>query len=267
MKFNRIALYAILFSILCLGGSYKAWADDEEETYGQPESHDFIKHRAYIGFFGTSATIDTSGDFNGFVGYTFPPSGTSNAELDYIPAINRNFGWAAMAGYRENAWAAEISYWYSNHTANVYNGVDASGNPVTLLSTTAVYSTINLDLKRYFFTSLPIQPFILGGMNFSFLSSHDTSELLNNAQTNVILAGNQTESGFGLNLGIGAELYVGDGFSILGGATQRFTSWAGITGAGKVNETPAPLNSASNPTGSLEGNGLNFYLGATFGLE
>jgi hypothetical protein len=273
MRLNRIAFFATLLSILCLGASFKVWAaDDEIETYGMPESHDFIKHRSYIGVFGTSADIDNNNDFSGYNGYIFGPiiSGgvTSNYELDYVPAINRNFGFAGVAGHREGPWAIEVSYWYSNHTASLYS-TDATGNPVTVLSTTGVLTTLNFDLKRYFFTSIPTQPFIDLGMNMAFLSSHNTSMVLNpNVTPNTIIGiGDQTESGFGLNLGAGLEIYLGDGFSLVGGAVQRFTSFAQSNGQGKINLTPTPLNDAANATGALEGNGINFYVGTTVGFD
>jgi len=285
MRLNQIAFLATLLSILCFGATFKAWADDDEiETYGLPESHDFIQHRSYIGFFGTSADIDSNNDFNGSGAFITAPvsltgGGFTSEELDFIPSINRNFGFGGMAGHREGPWAIELSYWYSNHTGSI-NTFDALGNPTTV-TTSAVYSTINLDLKRYFFTTLPIQPFIDLGVNFAFLSSQNTSELFAydsvNQQFEYQSSGSQTDTGYGLNLGIGAELYLGDGFSLVGGAIQRFTTFQQINGASKVNLTPDPgdlpepvsgatATSGTNQ-GSLEGNGLNFYLGMTVGID
>lgn len=288
MKLNRIAFFATLLSILFLGASFKAWADDEDlETYGQPESHDFINHRTYVGFLGTSADVDNNNDFNGYEGFITAPVSitagvTSNVELDYIPAINRNFGFGGMVGHREGPWAIELSYWYSNHSATIYSAANP-GVPVTV--STAVFTTINLDLKRYFFTNLPIQPFIDLGFNFAYLSSQNTSELFaydaaDGLFDEYVGAGAQTDTGYGLNLGIGGELYLGDGFSLVGGVLQRFTSWQQINGASKSNLTPDPgdlplsgvtgsgsLLASQVNQGSLEGNGLNFYLGMTVGLD
>jgi hypothetical protein len=268
MKFTRIALYTTLFTILCLGGSLKAWAEDDEiETYGQPQTHDFVKHRAYIGVYGTSNIIDSSGDFNGFEAFSSQASTSANINVNFVPTINRNFGFAGVAGYREGAWAAEVSYWYSNHEADIYSGVDANNNPVTLLDTTAVYTTINLDLKRYFFTSVPTQPFILAGVNFAFLNSHNTSQIYNSTGTTILGTGNQTESGIGLNLGAGLEIYLGDGFSLVGGAVQRFTSWGGMAGLDKQDAYPDFTSSGTAPPGALEGNGLDFFAGATVAIQ
>jgi hypothetical protein len=290
MRLNRIAFFATLLTILCLGASFNAWADDDDiETYGMPQSHDFIQHRTYIGFFGTSADIDNNNDFSGYEGFlTFPVSltggGFSNVELDYIPTINRNFGFGGLVGHREGPWAVELSYWYSNHTASVYS-TDALGNPITF-TTSGVYTTINIDIKRYFFTTFPIQPFIDLGFNFAYLSSHNTSELFSYDSADglfdeYVWSGDQTDTGYGLNLGIGGELYLGDGFSMVGGVVQRFTTFQQINGVTKSNLTPDPgdlplpggTNSTTNSIspglnqGSLEGNGLNIYLGMTVGID
>ncbi len=285
MRLNRIAFLATLFSILCFGAMFKAWADDEVETYGMPESHDFIQHRSYIGFFGTSANIDNNNDFTGYTSFLTAPvsltgGGFTNEELDFIPTINRNFGFGGMVGHREGPWAIEMSYWYSTHTASVYS-TDVSGNPTTF-TTSAVYTTLNFDLKRYFFTTLPLQPFIDLGMNFAYLSSHNTSELFAYDSTTQLFdeylwSGDQTDTGYGLNLGVGAELYLGDGFSLVGGVIQRFTTFQQINGASKSNLTPDPGDLPTSTTGttstggtnqgSLEGNGLNFYLGMTVGID
>jgi hypothetical protein len=285
MRLNRIAFFATLLSILFLGASFKAWADDDDiETYGQPESHDFINHRTYVGFSGTSVDIDNNNDFNGYEGFITAPvsltgGGFTNEELDYVPAINRNFGFAGMVGHREGPWAIELSYWYSNHSASIYSSANP-GVPVTV--STAVFTTLNVDLKRYFFTNLPIQPFIDVGVNFASLTSQNTSELFSyDAATKLFdqyaWSGTQTDTGYGLNLGIGGELYLGDGFSLVGGAIQRFTTFQQINGVTKANLTPDPGDlpepvsgttvSAGTNQGSLGGNGLNFYLGMTVGFD
>ncbi len=285
MRLNRIAFLATLLSILCLGATFKAWADDEIETYGMPESHDFIQHRTYIGFFGTSADIDNNNDFNGGWVFTTAPvpltgGGFTNEEMDFVPAINRNFGFGGMVGHREGPWAMELSYWYSDHTASI-NTFDALGN-LTTVTASAVYTTINFDLKRYFLTNLPIQPFIDLGMNFAYLSSHNTSELFAYDAADGLFdefngSDDQTDTGYGLNLGIGAELYLGDGLSLVGGVIQRFTTFQQINGVTKANLTPdqgdlpEPVSGATATSGtnqgSLEGNGLNFYLGMTVGID
>jgi len=278
MRLNRIAFFATLLSILCLGASFKAWADDEIETYGLPESHDFINHRTYIGAFVNSTTIDNNNDFNGTEFFTTAPVTTvangatviSNFEQDFVPTIDRNFGFSGMVGHREGAWAGELSYWLTNHTGSIYS-TDAFGNPTTI-TVSAVLTTINLDLKRYFFTSLPTQPFVDIGMNFSMLSSHNTSSVYSvnpsTGASSLVAVGDQTDSGFGLNLGAGMEIYLGDGLSLVGGVMERWTSWSQISGQEKTPNTPYFTNNfPTNPNGSMEGNGLNFYVGTTIGFD
>ena len=273
MRLNRIAFFTTLFSILCLGASFKVWANDEIETYGMPESHDFVQHRTYIGVFGTSADVDNNNDFNGYEDFITAPvslvgGGFANQELDFVPSINRNFGFAGMVGHREGPWAIELSYWYSNHTDTFYVGA----SPLTV-TTTAVYTTVNVDLKRYFFTTLPIQPFIDFGVNFASVSSHNTSEVFAYDAADKLFdiyqgTGDQTDSGYGLNLGIGGELYLGDGFSLVAGAIQRFTTFQSIQGLQKSPYLPYFTNNyPTNPNGGLAGNGINFYAGTTFGIE
>jgi hypothetical protein len=271
MRLNRIAFFTTLLSILCLGASFKVWADDEIETYGMPESHDFIQHRTYIGIFGTSADIDNNNDFSGYEEFITAPAttGTSfpNQELDFIPTINRNFGFAGMVGHREGPWALEFSYWYSNHTASVY-----TGGPTTF-TTSSVFTSINFDLKRYFFTTLPIQPFIDFGVNFTSLTSHNTSEVFAYDSTTTSYdiyqgTGDQTDSGYGINLGVGGELYLGDGFSLVAGVIERFTTWQSIQGLEKTPYIPTFSNNyPTNPDGGLAGNGTNFYVGMTVGFD
>jgi hypothetical protein len=278
MRLNRIAFFTTLLSILCLGASFKVWADDEVETYGLPESHDFIKHRTYIGVFANSTAIDNNNDFNGTEVFTQAPITTitsgatviSNIEQDFVPAIDRNFGFTGMVGHREGPWAAELSYWLTNHTGSIY-GTDAFGNPTTI-TVSAVLTSIDVDLKRYFFTTIPTQPFVDIGMNFTFLDSHNTSNVYSvnagTGTTQLVSIGDQTDSGFGLNLGAGMEIYLGDGLSLVGGVMERWTSFSQISGQEKTPITPYFTNNfPTNTNGSIEGNGLNFYVGSTIGFD
>jgi hypothetical protein len=63
------------------------------------------------------------------------------------------------------------------------------------------------------------------------------------------------------------ELYLDNGFSLIGGLYQRWTEFDQINGASKV-----PLNQMyfdGNPSdvGALSGNGLQFYIGGTVGVD
>ena len=256
----------VLVLALFLGAiTSTVWAQDDENNT------DYIKSRTYIGVLGTSSTIDQWGDFNGQEAFTMP--GTiiqtapitlySNEEQTLIPSINRNFGFGVLAGHREGPWAAEMSFWRSDHTAS-WNG----GLGVTF-TTPASYQSINVDIKRYFFTQLPTQPFILIGLSFPWLWVRQASSLYDtNSGTPVLTQTNdETMSGIGLNLGAGLEIYVGDGFSLLGGIEQRWTGFNQINGAAKIGSNNLYYDGNPKDTGNMEGDGLNLYVGTTVGFQ
>src|SRR5258708_27775869 len=131
MKFNKAGWLAVVL-VLSTGLAGVVWAEDEKDqeaidTAGAKMS-DFVKSRTYIGLVGISSTIDQWGDFTGTTAFTNVPvpisSGgvttTSNPEVNFIPSIQRNFGFGALVGHREGPWAVEVSYWRSDHTATMY---------------------------------------------------------------------------------------------------------------------------------------------------
>jgi hypothetical protein len=242
----------------------KVWAQDDDNNA------DYIKSRTYIGVLGTSSTIDQWGDFNGQETLTMgatqvqttPVTIYSDEEQTIIPSIGRNFGFGALLGHREGPWAAEISFWRSDHTAS-WTG----GGSVTF-TTPASLQSVNIDFKRYFFTELPTQPFILMGMSFPWLWVRQASTLIDiNSGTPVaVMSNDATMSGLGLNLGAGLEIYVGDGFSILGGVEQRWTGFNQTNGAAKIGNNSIYFDGNPKDVGSLEGDGLNLYVGTTIGI-
>ena len=256
-----------LFLLALSGFNSTTQAGDSlaDDLGAQP--NDFIKSRTYIGGFGTSANIDQWGDFNGQTALQFGPAtiaGTtvvSNPEVDLIPAITRKFGWGVMVGRREGPWAAEISYWRSEHTA------DYTGGAAVTISNPASLQSLNLDFKRYFFTYLPAQPFVSMGLSVPWLWVRQGSYIFDPTLTTIYGIDDETIQGIGLNLGVGLEIYLDNNFSIVGGALRRWTSFDQINGAEKI-----PLNQmyfSGNPkdVGALAGDGFNFYVGTTFGFE
>lgn len=283
MKFNKAGLLAVVL-ILSTGLARVAQADDESDRdaidMSGAKTTDFIKSRTYIGVVGISSTIDQWGDFTGnnSVQYgpvtfqTSPVTEFTNPEVDLIPTIQRNFGFGALVGHREGPWAAEVSYWRSDHTASSYS--NGPSGPTTF-NTPARLEAFNIDLKRYFFTQLPTQPFVSVGFTFPWLWMRQGSYILDyhnppnpaTGQYNIIGINDETISGFGLNVGAGLEIYLGNGFSLIGGAYESWIGFDQNNGATKV-----PLNSIyfdGNPSdrGSFAGNGLNLYVGTTVGFE
>jgi hypothetical protein len=124
-----------------------------------------------------------------------------------------------------------------------------------------------LDFKRYFFTQFPTQPFISLGFSFPWLWMRQGSEILNPDYSHTGVFSDETISGIGLNVGAGLEIYLGNGFSLIGGAYETWTGYDQINGFSKV-----PLNTLywdGNPAdlSSIAGNGLNLYVGTTFAIE
>ncbi len=269
MKFHKAGLLALLL-VLMAGWVNAVWADEDMDMdYPGGQKNDFIKERSYIGVLGISADIDQFGDFNGTNAFTFAGGTTvsggvtyqGNPEVDLIPSITRQFGFGVLLGHREGPWAAELSFLRSDHTATFLSGGATLTSPASL-------QAISIDFKRYFFTQLPTQPFVNLGVSFPWLWVRNFSYITDQSiPPNILQTNDETISGIGLNLGIGMELYLDSNFSILGGLTQRWTEFDQINGAAKV-----PLNQMyfnGNPTdiGALAGNGLNIYVGTTFGVE
>lgn len=260
--------------LLCLSVvTSLAHADEFSDWFGA-SPNDYVKNRTYIGAVGISAFIDQGGDFTGQNTVTFgpvtletsPTTVLSNPEVDLIPTINRNFGFGIILGERIGPWAGEISYWRSTHTATYTGGGTAFTTPATLES-------FNLDIKRYFFTQLPTQPFFSFGISFPWLSVSNGSDILNyqaapvNGQYGVVDINDEAISGIGLELGVGLEIYLGNGFSLVGGANERWTGFSQINGGEKVGNSVVSVDGNPSNLASLEGDGLNFYVGTTVGFE
>ncbi len=256
----------LLTSIFLSGFFFKAFAESDDnvgEFFGA-QPNDFIKSRSYIGVLGTSADIDQWGDFNGTNSFTSASSGVSTyPEVDFIPAITRSYGWGALVGQREGPWALEVSFWRNDTTASYYSG----GATIT---DSASLQAINFDIKRYFFTQLPTQPFVSMGFSLPWLWVRNFSYLVDEntvPPTLVGLPSDETISGIGFNLGAGLEIYLDNNFSVLGGAYQRWGSFNQINGAAKIPFNNMYFDNNPSDVGALEGNGLNLYVGMTFGYE
>lgn len=260
---NQKTLFLTMLAlIMSVGLTRQVFAQDEEKG-----SSDFIKSRTYIGVLGISSTLDQWGNFNGTdSGYyepaTIAAGGVSLVEQDLIPAINRNFGFGVLVGHREGPWACEVSFWRSDHTAT-YTG----GGPTTI-TTPASLQSIDINFKRYFFTQLPTQPFINIGFAFPWLWVRQASYAYEVGNlSSPVFVDDETFSGIGFNLGAGLEIYLDNGFSIFGGVFQRWTGFNQVNGAFKLSENQIYFDQNPADVGGLEGDGLNFYVGTSFGME
>ncbi len=256
----------MLFTSVFLSGfCFKAFAESDDsvgEFFGA-KTNDFVKSRSYIGVLGTSSDIDQWGDFNGTNGFVSSTSSVSPIqEVDFIPSITRKFGWGVLVGQREGPWAVEVSFWRNDTTGSYFSGGVTTTNPASL-------SAINVDFKRYFFTQLPTQPFVSIGVSFPWLWVRQFSYLVDTSTVpgTVVSTNDETISGIGFNLGAGLEIYMDNNFSLIGGAYQRWGSFDQINGASKIPFDSLTFDGNTSDVGALEGDGLNLYVGATFGVD
>ncbi|HXL73458.1 MAG TPA: hypothetical protein VN963_07540 [bacterium] len=241
----------LVLALGIFGGLNLAWADG-----GNPS--DYLHSRTYVGVVGTSISVDNTGLFSG---QNYSVANTPVYDLSLIPAISQGFGWGVLVGHREEVYALEVSFWQSTHNATFGPGVISSGygSPTTFATSyagTAVYSSINVDFKRYFLTELQFQPFLDLGVSYPWIT-------IGNADIDA--SGNLwplTLEGLGFNVGVGAEYYINTDISIIAGAYQRWSSFGQFTGSQTANTLSLY---GTNP--SEEGSGLNFAVGTTLGFE
>jgi hypothetical protein len=242
---------------MALAWGAPVFADDSMNE----NTSDFISERTYIGLLATYASLDKNQDFNGTQEFAFYPN-SSTAEADGVPFFDNGYGFGVLIGHREGVYAGEFSYIQSYHTGTF------TGPPALSPGTgqnTAIYHVINFDIKRYLFEKLPVQPFVSLGLNYTWIDINDASALVNFSTTpgTTVAEGSLSLEGFGLNLGAGLEIYMGEGFSLVGGAYERFTGYSGITGIERQERTP---ESDAVSTFSLNSTGLNFVVGATVAM-
>jgi hypothetical protein len=221
------------------------------------QAEDFLHTRSYLGLMATSAVIDGGGEFNGTL-----YSRTDNPyEINVIPALSRNFGLGILLGHREENYAAEVSFWLSDHTGTFgpvnLTGGAGSSNFASQAQATVSYNSVNVDFKRYFLSDMNLQPFLDLGVSFPWVTIPNSAE---DAFGNV---GSTSVTGLGLNLGIGAEWYLDDHFSVTATILQRWASFDRFKGSFDSQYSTLSLVGASPGDG---GNGLDFTVGTTIGV-
>jgi len=248
MKMFFQSIVALAVMVGAMGFSTGAWAD------GNPS--DYLHTRTYIGILGTSISVDNTGLFSG---NRYSVTQSPAYDLALIPSLSEAIGWGIVIGHREEAYALEVSFWQSSHTATFNAGVAGSSQqaPVTIGASaqgTALYNSVNLDFKRYFLTDLPLQPFVDAGLSFPWIDINNADVDGNGNSWNLTL------SGLSVTLGIGVEYYLAPEISITAGAYQRWGSFDEFRGS------QLEFNTLNN-TGSDEASGLNFAVGTTVGIE
>jgi len=238
--------WTLVFLLLC--------ASQTQAGIFNEQPKNLIEERSYAAVFGTLCDINHSGNFNGSV-YITPASSTSGPqEMSLVPRIKRSFGAGALVGYRRDQYALEIAYWRSNHIAQWDGGTS------TVYESTAVYQSVNLDLKRYFFPKIPAQPYLQMGMSFPWLDVKDASFAYASDGTVSNASSDATYSGLGFNLALGMEIYVNSVFSVFGGVEQRWSGFNKVKGYYRETED---VQNGVNSSFNLKGEGVNFFAGAT----
>ena len=234
---------------------------------GEGNPNDYLHTRTYVGVLGTSVEVNRSGLFNG---QNYSRVNNPSYEVDLIPSIDQNFGYGFFIGHREEAYALELSYWQSNHSASfASSGVTsvAVTSPVSVdrAQDLAVYNSVNLDFKRYFLTELQIQPFINLGVSFPWITVSHASAAADPSASQINY-GNLTLAGLGLDLGIGVEYYLTPNFSVMGGGYERWVSFDQSRSSASPYAQYNPLSINGNATND-DGSGLIFMVGTTVGFQ
>ncbi len=253
MKTPNPKILNFTLSVLVCGGVFVSTGNSLAD-----EPNDYLHSRTYCGVLGTSISVDSGGLL----------SGKNYSRLDgpyeivLLPALAQNFGFGFFAGHREEAFALELGFFQSNHTASfgpasVTSATVTAPVDIPLSQDSAVYRSVNLDFKRYFFTETQTQPFINIGICFPWM------EVSNGAADSKGNFTALTLAGLGLNLGIGMEYYLTPNISLVGAATQRWASFDQFRGF----TTQFRNLVVQGPAMSDEGSGLNFTLGTTLGFQ
>lgn len=248
--FFKYPLFAFVIGLGILGNVNNVWAD------GNPG--DYLHNRTYVGVVGTSISVNNTGLFSGT---NYSLVNAPAYDLGIIPSLSQAYGWGLLVGHREEAYALEVSYWQSSHTATFGPGMIGSNEgPSTTLTSqyqgTAVYNSINIDFKRYFLTDLQFQPFLDLGVSFPWITISDAD---------IDGSGNVwplTLAGLGFDLGVGVEYYITPNFSLVAGVYQRWASFNQFQGSQLEYNTLSLYGTNTN-----DGSGLNFTVGTTLGIE
>jgi hypothetical protein len=173
------------------------------------------------------------GDFNGDTALV----GASDIIL--VPSIENGFGFGISLGVTSGQFAGEINYLRTTHDGN-FQG--AKGD--------VEYNLVNLDGKYYFLAHKRVQPYLLMGLSFPWLTIVDGSATLSPTPS----VGDATLNGIGLNLGTGIAYYLHPRISINAGIIYRpllYTRAEGVVGEGELEDT-------------IDGSGFNFSVGIAY---
>ncbi len=154
------------------------------------EQQGFAKVGGYAGgSFVPQFTLD--GDtFDGFTYYRE----IDGDEIALLPKLDKQKMFRGILGYRGEKAALEFSYERTNHSGAF--GEVGTGK--------ATFQQVNVDARFFFLTHARVQPYLLVGGGFPWLTVKDGSFLVNKPEAGV---GDGTFRGYALNTEVGVTVY------------------------------------------------------------
>ncbi len=154
------------------------------------EQQGFAKVGGYIaGSFVPSFTLDGK-TFNGFTLYRE----VDGDEIALLPKLDKQKMFRGILGFRYDKAAFEISYERTTHKGVFFD----------LATGEATFQQINVDTRFFFLTEGRVQPYVLAGGGFPWLTIKDGSFLLDNLDAG---AGDGRFKGYAVNTELGVTVY------------------------------------------------------------
>ena len=176
----------------------------------------FAKVGGYVGgSFVPAFTLDGK-TFDGLTAYRE----IDGDEIALLPKLDKQKMFRGVLGYRYEKAALELGYERTSH-----NGVFAE-----IGTGEATFQQLNVDTRFFFLTRGRIQPYILAGAGFPWLTIVDGSFLLNDPDAGI---GDGRFKGYALNTEVGATVYPHPQVGIVLGYEYRpiwFNRATGMTG-------------------------------------
>jgi opacity protein-like surface antigen len=184
-----------------------AWSQEQEG---------FAKVGGYAGgSFVPAFTLDGE-TFNGLTAY----KEIDGDEIALLPKLDKQKMFRGVLGYRYERAALELGYERTTH-----NGTFAD-----IGTGEATFQQLNVDVRFFFLTRGRIQPYILGGAGFPWLTIKEGSFLLDDPDAGV---GDGLFKGYALNTEVGVTVYPHPQVGIVLGYEYRpiwFDRATGMTG-------------------------------------
>jgi opacity protein-like surface antigen len=183
-------------------------------AWGQ-EQQGFAKIGGYAG--GSFVPVFTL-DGQSFDGFTYYQE-VDGDEIALLPKLDRQKMFKGILGYRYEKAAFEFSYERTSHNGTF--GEDGTGK--------ATFQQLNADVRFFFLSHARVQPYVLAGAGFPWLTIKDGSFLENQPDAGV---GDGRFRGYALNTEVGVTVYPHPQLGIVLGYEYRpiwFDRATGIT--------------------------------------